>query len=225
MDPALRDRALVLHRHLSRFLHRSDPWMLRDAGLSDSDLPAGSDWHWRPCLLRGPIRPAAIAAPASGHRLGEDAALWHDCPHRALILRQSVRPQPGKGACHPLQIEILGCAGSFVSVAVDLPDDILDNLGPDRILRADMAIDAERPMTLYARINLRQGPNTETMLRQLGDPVAGRDTRRVDFDLACAGLDPRPIQRAWLDIILEQPRMNAVTLCDIVLSHRRRAAF
>lgn len=224
VDPDLRERAQTLHRHVSRFLQASDPWMLRSMGVPDGDLPTGTDWHWRPRLLRGGIHPPAIAAPGNGQRLGEDAALWHDCPHRALILRQSARPQPGRGACHAVQIEMLGFSGSFLSLALTLPTEALDTLGPDRILHVDVVMDAERPITIYARINLRQGPNTETMLRQLGDPVAGQGARRrAEFDLAYADLGHRPVESAWLDLIFEQPRMNAVVLRDAVICGHGRA--
>lgn len=224
VDPELRDKAQVLHRQLSRFLQASDPWALRPVGLGDADLPLGTDWHGRPRLLRGRIAPQAVAAPASGHRLGEDAALWHDCPHRALILRQSPRPCPGQDASYALGIEVMGFAGSFLSLAVDLPDAALAGLSADRILQLDTAMDAERAITIYARINLVQGPNTATMLRQLGHPVEGRGAgRRAEFDLAYADLANRPVERAWLDLIFESPRMNAISIQDAVISHRMRA--
>ena len=224
VDPELRDRAHVLHRQLARFLQASDPWMLRKDGVSGDDLPPGTDWHWRPRLLRGEISPQAIVAPDSGQRLGEDAALWHDCRHGALILRQLPRPKPGQGAGYAMQIEMLGFSGSFLSLALDLPEDALEGLGSDRVLQLDTVMDAERPITIYARVNLVQGPNTETMLRQLGHPVEGqRAERRVEFDLAYADLANRPIERAWLDLIFEQPQMNAVSINDAVVSHRPRA--
>lgn len=226
VDPELRDRAQILHRQLSRFIQASDPWMLRRGGVAQGDLPPGTDWHWRPCLLRGRISPQAVAAPANGQRLGEDAALWHDCAHRALILRQSVGSGSGgaEGASHALQIEMMGFSGSFLSLALDLPGDALEGLGPDRILQLDTVMDAERPITIYARINLVQGPNTETMLRQLGHPVDGQGARRrAEFDLAYAGLANRPVERAWLDLIFESPRMNAVRIRDCVLSRHPRA--
>ncbi|WP_207102279.1 DUF6478 family protein [Paracoccus shandongensis] len=224
VDPELRERARILHRQLSRFLQASDPWMLRKDGVSDADLPPGTDWHWRPHLLRGQISPQAIASPANGQRLGEDAALWHDCRHGALILRQSLRPQTGQGASYGLRVEMLGSTCSFLALALELPGDALDGLGSDRVLLLDTVMDAERPITIYARINLVQGPNTETMLRQLGHPVEGQGAvRRAEFDLAYADLAHRPIERAWLDLIFESPRMNAVSINDAVVSHHPRA--
>lgn len=224
VDPALRERAQTLHRHLSRFLQASDPWTLRNLGVPDDNLPSGTDWHWRPRLLRSRLHHPAIAAPESGHRLGEDAVLWHDCLHRALILRQSIRPQPGQVACHAMQIEVMGFSGSFLSLALDLPAEALGSLNPDRILQVDTVMDTERPITIYARINMVQGPNTASLLCRLGDPMAGQGThRRAEFDLAYADLAHRPIERAWLDLILEQPRMNAIVLGDALISHRARA--
>ncbi len=85
-------------------------------------------------------------------------------------------------------------------------------------------MDAERPITIYARINLVQGPNTETMLRQLGHPAEGMGARRrAEFDLAYADLANRPIERAWLDLIFEQPHLNAVGINDVLVSHHPRA--
>ena len=47
-----------------------------------------STWRWRPQLMAARTSPRGIAAPENGTRLAEEAAIWHDCPDRALILRQ-----------------------------------------------------------------------------------------------------------------------------------------
>lgn len=130
--------------------------------------------------MRGRIAPSAVAAPASGHRLGADAAFWHDCPHRALILRQAGRPRPGPGSPYGLGIEVVGFGGCFLSLALDLPPDALERMGPARIVQLDAVLDAERAITAYARLNLVQGPNTETVLRQLGAPVEGHGALVAD---------------------------------------------
>lgn len=223
VDPELREEAQAMHRHLTRFLQASDPWTLRRTGLGGDDLVPGADWQWRPRMLIGQITPQAVVSPGNGHRLGEDAALWHDCPNRALIVRQSARPRPGQAARYALGIEMMGMSCGFLSLALDLPDDALAGLDAERVLQLDTVMDAERPITLYARINLVQGPNTESMLRQLGRPVEGQDTRRIEFDLAYADLAHRPIERAWLDLIFESPRLNAVGINDVLVSHRARA--
>ena len=85
-------------------------------------------------------------------------------------------------------------------------------------------LQAERPITVYARLSIQQGPNVETVLRQLGDPIAGSNCQRlVEFDLGYAELSQRSVDRAWIDLIFEAPYMNAVALRDVVLSRHPRA--
>lgn len=185
----------------------------------DADLPPGTEWQWRPDLFGGCV--LAVAAPASGHRLGRDAALWHDCSRNALSLRPMDGPQPGGG--HPLEIGIRAFSGSFLSVTLDLPGALSAILGPDRILQLDLRLQADPPVRVYARLNLVQGPNTETMLRQTGEPEEPGGRQRVAFDLAYGDLAGRPVERAWLDVILDAPRGNALILGDARLSGRPRA--
>lgn len=189
-------------------------------GPRDADLPAGMEWYWRPGLFRRGI--PTIVAPASGHRLCDETALWHDCPNRALTLQPCARTHPD--GPHPLRIELSDFAGSFLSLTLDLPGTMSAMLAADRIVQLDVAMDAERPVRPYARINLVQGPNIETMLRQSGEPITGQGgTGRIAFDLAYGELANRPVDRAWLDLILESPRMAELTLRDARLSGRARA--
>ncbi|WP_299360864.1 DUF6478 family protein [uncultured Paracoccus sp.] len=81
------------------------------------DLPAGTDWGWRPLCLTSRISPDGVAAPASGTRLGSEVAVWHDCSHRALILRQIRRDRAADRPPFALQLETLGFSGSFLSLA------------------------------------------------------------------------------------------------------------
>lgn len=217
----LRDEARALHADLARFLQLADAALPRDP--QPAGLPPGTDWHWRPPLLGGAALPQGLVAPDSGQRLGEGVALWHDCPHRAVILRQ-IRNRRGDLAPYAARLEVMGFSGSYLSLALDLPGDIPGGLGREQILRLEAQFAAERPVTVYARLNLAQGPDTMTMLRQLGDPLAGPDCRRLtEFDLDYAGLSARPVERAWLDLIVEAPAMNALTLGELLLSRHPRA--
>lgn len=85
-------------------------------------------------------------------------------------------------------------------------------------------LQSERPIKVYSRLNVQQGPNTEKMLRQMGEPIMGGNNGRVvEFDLGYAALSQRPVEKAWIDLIFEAPRMNAVTLRDFVASRHMRA--
>lgn len=188
------------------------------------DLPGakpGTDWQWRPLSLSGAIQPAALDRPTAGAGFGRELTLWHDCPQSALILRQ----MDGLGGPDfALQFETQGFRGEYISVSMDLPGDVLTALGRHHILRLDAALGAMASIIVYARLNLVQGPNTLALLRQLGDPVTGHSALRLaEFDLGYADLSARAVDRAWLDLILQAPGQNIITLHDLVMSRYLRA--
>ncbi|MDP5306900.1 DUF6478 family protein [Paracoccus sp. 2205BS29-5] len=223
--PELCDEAAALQRSVTRFLQLSDARLPRHAAPVElTDLPPGTDWHWRPLLLCGRIAPSTLAEPDSGQRLGEELVLFHDCPNRALILKQDRNRRATDQTPYGLTLEVMGFAGGYLALSLDLPDGVNAGLSRNHILRLDVTLHAERPIVVYGRLNVAQGPNTETMLRQLGDPVDGPDCRRsTEFDLGYAEMSSRPVDKVWLDLIFEAPYMNAIRLGDAVLSRHPRA--
>ena len=222
----LRDEAQALRQDLNLFLQGSDA-QTNAAGTSVQALqmPPGTDWRWRPLIFQGAMQDSSMTAPDNGQRLGEEVALWHDCANRSLILRQKINRRATDLAPYGLRLEGLGFSGSYLSLSLDLPEPAREGLDGHHILRLAATLRAERPITVYGRLNLAQGPNSETILRQLGDPVGGqRDERVVEFDLGYAELSDRPVDKLWLDLIFESPRMNAVTLSDMVMSRHARAS-
>lgn len=222
---SLQSEAQDLRRSLDRFLSRAQ---LRLDGAARSadvlNLPAGTDWRWRPSFLSSRIAPSGIAAPASGEGLGEEAAVWHDCHSHALILRQIPNRSAADLAPFGLQLETLGFAGTYLSVAINLPPDSLDGLTRSHIVRLDATLGVERPMSIYARLNVGHGPNTDELLRHLGDLVPGVPTTRViEFDLHYLEINERRLERMWLDLIFEAPQMNSVRIRDLFLSRHLRA--
>lgn len=53
-------------------------------------------------------------------------------------------------------------------------------------------------------------------------PEAGRE-KLAEFDLAYAGLNDKRIERAWLDLILNDAGMSRIVIRDLVVSRRPRA--
>lgn len=181
----------------------------------------GTDWQWRPVSLSDAIEPAQLNQPAAGCRFGPELTLWHDCPDCALSLQQLGGPE---NPDYALQFKAADFGGEYLSVSMDLPNEVLADLGLYHVLRIDGAFSATASIIAYARLNLVQGPNTAKILRQLGDPVDGQGALRLaEFDLAYADLSHRPVDRAWLDVILQSPRQNIVTLHDLVMSRHPRA--
>lgn len=219
--------ALALRASLNRFLMRGDrKAALSRVALDALHLPGGTDWRWRPGFMAGRISPRGIAGPASGTRLGDRAAVWHDCPQQALILEQVVNPRATDLSPYGLRLEVFGFAGDFLSVSVDLPAEALEGLGREHVLRLEAAVVVERPMPIYARLNIGHGPNTEELLLQLRDPEGGLHSQQVlEFDLAYTQMNERRLEKIWLDLIFEGPRMNAVEIREMFLSRHLRADF
>lgn len=221
----LREEAVGLYRELGIFLQLSDPRAIRArGGLGKLIVQPGTDWRWRPSILCGPVTPAGLVGPEAGEKLGEEVAVWHDCGHRSLILRQMLNRLPEEKAPFELRLEVMAFSGSYLSLSLDLPGDVLQGLGSEHVLRFEIGLRAEAPITVYGRLNLVQGPNTEQVLHQLGDPVSKEMGRHVvEYDLAYADLSDRPVEKVWLDLIFAEPYMNAVTVSDMVLSRYPRA--
>lgn len=223
---ALQDEAQDLRRTTDRFLARAQ---LRLDGAQRSadllDLPGGTDWRWRPSFLSTRISPTGIAAPATGTRLGEEAAVWHDCEASALILRQIPNRSAADLAPFGLQLETLGFSGNYLSVSVDIPAQALDGLTRAHIIRLDATLSVERPIAIYGRLNIGHGPNIDELLHHLGDlePGLRAVTRSVEFDLHYVEMNEKRLEKLWLDLIFEAPQMNSVRIRDLFLSRHLRA--
>lgn len=110
--------------------------------------------------------------------------------------------------------------GSFLSLVVDLPQGAIDGLQKKHLIRMDTIVEMEKPLEIFARLNIRHGPNTEQLVREL--PLHESEIM-VEFDLAYSRLNEKRIDKAWIDLIFEGPEMNQVTIRDLTFSRRPRA--
>ncbi|MFN0115581.1 MAG: DUF6478 family protein [Paracoccaceae bacterium] len=215
---SLRGRARAVRREIDRLLTVAET---RLAVSGDGPpRPLHSDWAWRPDVFCVPIRPAGRAAVGTRTAAGADVTVFHDCKLSELTLRQ-IR-NPGDGALPPfaLSLDVLGFDGTFLSLAVDLPETVAKSLRLRHVVRVDLSVRTEKPIEIFARLNIRHGPNTEQIVRELS-PEAGAAV--AEFDLAYTKLNEKRIEKAWLDVIFEGPAFNAVRLNDLTLSRRPRA--
>ena len=81
-------------------------------------------------------------------------------------------------------------------------------------------VELERPIEIFARLNVQHGPNTEQIVREL--PVVDRQMM-VEFDLAYTKLNEKRVEKLWIDLIFENPEMSQVVLRDLFFSRRPRA--
>ena len=221
----LRSEAQDLRQVLDRFLRDSDRRASRSRAALDSlALPPGTDWRWRPSFLVGALSPPGIVGAENGQRLGDEVALWHDCPESALMLRQIPSRRVTDLAPFGLMLEVFRFTGSYLSLSLELPRQALDGLGTSHILRLDSTISVERPIAIYARLNIGHGPNTEQVLRHMGDLKAGQHHHLVtEFDLAYTEMNEKRLEKIWLDLIFEGPGMNAFEIGELFMSRHLRA--
>lgn len=221
----LRQEAVSLRRNLDLFIMRADARGNRARqSLNSLPLPPGTDWRWRPGVFSGPLSPAGIAAPESGQALGPEVALWHDCPAQSLVLRQNSNQRATDLAPFGLHLEVFGFAGSYLSLSVELPETALEGLTRNHILRLETSLQTEQPLIIYGRLNIGHGPNTEQLLQQLSETTPDQLAHGLtEFDLAYTEMNERRLEKIWLDLIFEAPRMNAIDIRDLFLSRHMRA--
>ena len=81
-------------------------------------------------------------------------------------------------------------------------------------------ITREKPINIYARLNVKNGPNVEQILLTL--PHEKTQTA-VEFDLAYSQLNEKRAERMWVDLMFENPAMNQITIRDLTISRYPRA--
>lgn len=184
--------------------------------------PHGTDWSWRPSLWREPLSIPGMSSVESKSMLGDEVTLFHDCAHSELTLRQLRNNREADLAPFGLRMDVFSFDGSFLSLVLDLPFEAVDRLTRRHLIRMDTIVELEKPLEIFARLNIKHGPNTEQIVREL--PLHETDVM-VEFDLAYSQLNEKRIERAWIDLIFENPQMSQVILRDLTFGRRPRAEF
>ena len=218
----LRSQANGLRRRLDRVIHVADHRLTRPRlGSNAISAPAGSEWTWRPEIWMGPLTHPGSADIGPQTAIGDEATLFHNCHRPELAFRQTRNRRDEDLAPFGLMFEIFGFDGSFLSLALSLPQQAAKDLRRDHIVQVDADIDTEAPCPITARLNIRHGPNCEQITQEL--PI-GPGRKCAEFDLAYAKLNEKRIEAAWLDIFFDQPKMNCIKMHDVTFSRRLRAA-
>lgn len=212
-----------LRSHLNTLIHTAEDRLAHPRiGSNLFQNPHGTDWAWRPNLWRGRLPASGQATVRSATMLDDEVQLFHDCPRAELILRQLRNTREADLAPFGLRMEVFNFDGGFLSVAINLPPEALTDLTRQHVIRLDTTIECERPLEIFARLNIQHGPNTEQLLRGL--PLDQAATA-VEFDLVDSELNEKRLDKAWVDLIVESPAMNQVVIRDITFSRHLRANF
>lgn len=217
----LRSRARQLRSRLDRLLFVADNRLALPAiGSNAIAKPLHTDWAYRPELWRGPLRPVGHASVESRTEFGSEVKLFHDCDRTELTLRQVRNTREQDLAPFGLRLDVFRFDGSFLSLVIELPQAAVAGLQRRHLVRLATDVAMERPLEIFARLNVRHGPNTEQIVREL--PLTDEEIA-VDFDLAYTELNEKRAERMWLDLIFEGAEMNQILIRDVALTRRPRA--
>jgi hypothetical protein len=214
-------QARTLRDELDHLIYVADSRLALPAiGSSAFHVPFDADWGWRPQLWRAPLPKSGLASVHSGEVLGDEVGVFHDCDASEISLRQVRNFRESDLAPFALRMDVFAFSGTFLSIAIDLPQAAIDGLRRRHLIRLDTAVQMEKPVDLFARLNIKHGPNTEQIVLQL--PLS-EDEVMVEFDLAYTNINEKRIEKAWVDLIFQDPAMNELILRDVTLCRRPRA--
>lgn len=217
----LRSTARQLRRQIDRVLHVAEGQLaLPIIGPNIIRRPPACDWAWRPDLWRGPVSRQGFAAIETRTSLCDGTTIFHDCAISEINTRQIRNNREADIAPFALRMEVFRFDGSFLSLVLDLPPEAVDGLRANHLIRLETVVEMEKPLEIFARLNIKHGPNVEQVVREL--PLNAPEVM-VEFDLFYTKLNEKRVERAWVDLIFEGAQLNQIVLRDVTLSRRPRA--
>lgn len=218
---SMRGHARRMRRELDRVLHEAEYRLaLPVIGATAIRKPSGTDWAWRPDLWRGPIAVPGLSSVPGRTQVCDGATIFHDCRRSELTFRQIRNSRESDVAPFGFRMDVFRFDGSFLSLVLDLPPEAADGLKLRHLIRLDMIVEMEKPIEIFARLNIKHGPNVEQIVREM--PLNEEEVM-VEFDLAYTKVNEKRIEKLWLDLIFEGPEMNQIILRDVTVCRRPRA--
>lgn len=216
-----REDARKLRHTLNLIIHTANQRLaLPRIGSTFFLRPLGTDWSWRPALWRAPLPRSGLSDAENQSLLGDEIQLFHNCDLREITLRQLRNSRQDDLAPFALRLEVFNFNGNFMSIAANLPDAALDGLNKQHVIQLDSLIESEAPLKIFARLNIKNGPNTEQITQELH---ISKNQTSVAFDLADTDINEKRLEKAWLDFIFEAPEMNQIVIRDLTFTRYLRA--
>ncbi len=217
----LRAMARQLHQRIGHIIDVADTRLTNPgSSIEKTHLPLTTEWSYRPDFWSAPVRPNGVAAVASKTQLSTSTTIYHDSAISELTVRQVKNTGALDFAPFGLRMDVFNFEGSFISLAISAPDAAIDGLRKNHIVRVGVQGESEKSIELFARLNLRHGPNTEQIVREI---KFENNEAVVEFDLEYTNFNENRAEKMWIDLIFESPSMNQISLFDFVLSRHQRA--
>ncbi len=217
----MRSSARALRRNLDRVIHEAEHRLaLPVIGSNVIRKPLGTDWSWRPDLWKGQIPLPGMASVQPRAQVCTGATVFHDCRRSELTVRQIRNSREADIAPFGLRMDVFRFDGSFLSLVLDMPEEAARGLRLRHLIKLDVIVEMEKPLEIFARLNIKHGPNVEQIVREL--PLNAEECA-VEFDLAYTKINEKRVEKLWVDLIFEGPEMNQIILRDVTITRRPRA--
>ena len=176
----MRARARALRRNLDRVIHEAEHRLaLPVIGSNIIRKPMGTDWAWRPNLWKGAIPVPGFSSVPNKAEVYPGATIFHDCRRSELTVRQIRNTREADIAPFGFRMDVFRFDGSFLSLVLDLPEEAARGLRQRHLLRMDVIVEMEKPLEIFARLNIKHGPNVEQIVREL--PMMGEEVGIVSY--------------------------------------------
>ena len=119
-----------------------------------------------------------------------------------------------------MRIDVFAFSGTFLSLVLDLPKAAIAGLKRSHIIGVHSLVETAQSARIFARLNLKHGPNCEQIVREV---CPDRPDALTGFDLAYTQLNEKRLEKAWLDLIIEKPRANRIVLHSLTCHRKPRA--
>lgn len=182
--------------------------------------PQGTEWAFRPLAWSAPTHPNGMSSVPAKTKIGDGLTLFHDCPAMEMTWRQIRNRAQEDMAPFSIRLDVFKFAGSYLSFAIETPEESVKNLRKEHIFRMSFRVDSERPQEVFARLNLQHGPNIEQIVRELD---VSTQEFYVEFDLFYTKFNEHRVEKIWFDLIFQNPSLNQITIRDVAIIRRLRA--
>ncbi|MFK7942714.1 MAG: DUF6478 family protein [Paracoccaceae bacterium] len=146
-------------------------------------------------------------APAGGTEIANRITLFHDADGGNFACTVSERPW--------IRLTAYQFSGSYLSLAMALRKADLRQVRPGAVMAVHLDATATRPITAFARLNLRSAEQTETLYETLVLDAAPHDLR---FALDGVRMVFSEISAGWLDLIFSDPGMTEIDIRGLSVS-------
>ncbi len=178
-------------------------------------VPPKTQWGFTPSLQSGITQGGASGNILTGTVLGPHVTLHHGGDGAQFSIEQT--DDYGAG----LVFNFADFSSDFFSLAFEIPQDGVQGLGRQDLVRFVLRTQTAEPFEAYARLNLCHGPNTEQIVRMIN---IGAGESFAEFDIFYTDYEQKRAASAWIDLIINDPAHKRITLEQVIILRRARAS-